>query len=169
MYPLGEAPTNLASGQSEEITFEISTAGITTPQVLTNTITFNNQGDIQPACTVIIDVDAVRMNALRQLRPSTHRTVLIISEIMYHPADRTDELDFEYVELFNTEPVVQDISGFRLDGEIRYTFPEGALIPARGFIVVAKEPGTIEAEYGLSDVYGPFDGIPSSWWKCCYS
>ncbi|MBN2181745.1 MAG: lamin tail domain-containing protein [Sedimentisphaerales bacterium] len=95
---------------------------------------------------------------MRQLNPSSRRSPLIISEIMYHPSDRSDDKDLEFVELFNTEPVDWDISGFRLEGQVDYTFEEGSILPGRSFLVVAAEPASIENEYGLTDVYGPYEG-----------
>jgi hypothetical protein len=95
---------------------------------------------------------------MRQLGPSSRRSPLIISEIMYHPSDLSGSNDLEFVELFNTEPVDWDISGFRLEGETDYTFPDGTIFPGRSFIVVAGDPATAESEYGISGVYGPLDG-----------
>jgi hypothetical protein len=95
---------------------------------------------------------------MRQLTPSSRRSPLILSEIMYHPVERTDGRDLEFVELFNTEPVDWDISGFRLEGQIDYTFPAGSILSGRSFAVVAAEPASIESRYGLTGVYGPCEG-----------
>jgi hypothetical protein len=96
--------------------------------------------------------------SMRQLMPSSRRSPLIISEIMYHPPDRTDGKDLEFVELFNTEPVDWDISGFRLEGQIDYTFPAETILPGRAFAIVAAEPASIQSEYGLTGVYSPWQG-----------
>jgi hypothetical protein len=66
----------------------------------------------------------------RQQYPSSRATPLIISEIMYHPPAVAGE-EAEFVELFNTEPVTQDISGFRLGGQISFEFPINTGIPAK--------------------------------------
>ena len=95
------------------------------------------------------------LDNLRQLQPSSRRSALIISEIMYHPADRADSNDLEFIEIFNTEPFDKDISGFQLAGDIDFTFPQNTVIPQRSFIVVAKEPTALENEYGLAGVFGP--------------
>ncbi len=102
------------------------------------------------------------LSPMRQLNPSSRRSPLIISEIMYHPSERADGKNLEFVELFNTEPVDWDISGFRLEGQIDYTFESGTILPGRSFAVVAAEPTSIENEYGLSGVYGPFEGSLSN-------
>src|SRR3990172_691228 len=80
---------------------------------------------------------------MRQLTPSSRRSPLIISEIMYHPLETTDGKNLEFVELFNTEPVDWDISGFRLEGQIGYTFPAGTILAGRSFAVVAAEPASL--------------------------
>ncbi len=90
------------------------------------------------------------------LGPCTRRTGLVISEIMSKPADRTDGRNLEFVELYNSNPFFHDISGYRLAGDVDYTFPQGAIIPANGFIVIAANPGDVRAVYGLDDVYGPY-------------
>jgi hypothetical protein len=61
---------------------------------------------------------------------------LIVSEIMYHPADPNEE----YIELYNptAQPVVLgggDIV-WRLDGAVDYNLPAGAAIPAGGRLVI---------------------------------
>src|SRR4030042_1528711 len=83
---------------------------------------------------------------MRQWPPSPRRSPLIISEIMYHPLDRADDRNLEFVELFNTEPVDWDISGFRLEGQIDYTFPAGSILRGRSFAVVAAEPASVEGQ-----------------------
>jgi len=95
---------------------------------------------------------------MRQLTPSSRRSPLIFSEIMYHPLDRADGKDLEFVEVFNTEPVDWDIGGFRLEGEIDYTFPAGTVLAGRSFVVVAADPASLEGQYGLAGVCGPYQG-----------
>lgn len=95
---------------------------------------------------------------MRQLTPSSRRSPLIVSEIMYHPPKGTDGKDLEFAELFNTEPVDWDISGFRLEGQITHTFRAGTILPGRAFAVVAAEPASMESQYGLTGVYGPYQG-----------
>ncbi|MEN9676525.1 MAG: hypothetical protein RIS76_2421, partial [Verrucomicrobiota bacterium] len=53
--------------------------------------------------------------------PSSRRTGWVISEIHYHPADRTDGRNLEFVELQNTEVFPEDLGGFRLEGELNVT------------------------------------------------
>src|SRR5439155_26554804 len=46
------------------------------------------------------------------LGPSSRRTGLVISEIMYRPAPRSDGKVLEYVELFNSNPFFEEIGGY---------------------------------------------------------
>ena len=87
--------------------------------------------------------------------PTTRRTALAFSEIMYHPADRTDGRELEFIELYNSQPFYEDISGFQIAGVTGYTFPAKTIIPGGGFLVVAVNPADVKAVYGLPTVLGP--------------
>jgi hypothetical protein len=96
------------------------------------------------------------MDALGQ---STRRTSLTISEIMYHPTNTA----LEFVEILNTRGEPHDVSGYQLRGSIAYDFPPGTVIPAGGFVVVAKSPVDLQNAYGLTGVLGPFaNSLPNS-------
>ena len=90
---------------------------------------------------------------------------IIATEIMYHPAEtfhlEQDEPS-EFIELFNPTDQFLDISGYTFDRGITYTFPTDSIIPARSYIVVAKNPQFIQNQYYLSDVFGPFEGTLSN-------
>ncbi len=89
--------------------------------------------------------------------PSSRRTGLVISEIMYHPAARSDGKDVEFVEIYNSQPFFEDISNFRLSGEVDFTFPPGTKISARSYLVVAKLPADVQSVYGIGGVFGPYE------------
>lgn len=88
---------------------------------------------------------------------SSRLTPVVISEIMYNPPPRTDGRRLEYLELFNTAGTPEDLSGYRIAGDVDYTFPAGTVIPAGGVLLVARNPADVAAVYGLSGVLGPFD------------
>lgn len=88
--------------------------------------------------------------------PSSRRTGLAISEIMYHPAARADERDLEFIELYNSNPYPEDLGGWRLSGDWDYTFPEATILPGFGYLVLAASPTDIAAIYGLTGVLGGF-------------
>jgi hypothetical protein len=89
---------------------------------------------------------------------SSRRTALVFSEILAHPGSRTDGRNLEFVEIFNSDPNPQDLSGFRLEGAITYTFPSGTSLAGRSYLVVAKVPGDVQAVAGISNVIGPYTG-----------
>ncbi len=81
------------------------------------------------------------------LGPSSRRTGLAVSEIMYHPTNRTDGLKVEFVELYHSNPWPEDISGYRLGGSVVYTNPPNTIIPGKGFLVLARNATNLMAAY----------------------
>jgi hypothetical protein len=88
--------------------------------------------------------------------PSSRRSGITISEILYHPAQQIDGRELEFIELYNSQPWAEDISGWRLSGSIAFTFPSGTSVPALGYLVVARVPGDVESNFGISGVVGPW-------------
>src|SRR2546423_13436196 len=82
--------------------------------------------------------------------PASKRTALIISEVMYHPAARADGKNLEFIELYNSENVPIDVSTYRIDGDVSYTFPTNTTIPGLGYFVVAAAPADLQSVYGLT-------------------
>ena len=85
--------------------------------------------------------------SLLTLASSAYATdsVLVFNELQYHPANELTET--EWVELRSLQAVDVDISGWRIDGGIDYTFPAGTIMPGGGSIVVAAVVGSgAEAE-----------------------
>src|SRR5258706_3600564 len=78
--------------------------------------------------------------------------------MMYHPADRSDGRNLEFVELFNSTPLDEPLTGFRISGAIDYNFPPGTILKPGAFLVIAKVPADIQAVYGISNVVGPYGG-----------
>lgn len=94
--------------------------------------------------------------------PSSRRTGLILSEIMFHPPTRADQKNLEFIEIVNTQPYFEDLSGFKITGDIDYTFPTNTRLQAGGYLVVAKAPADLESVYGLKGVLGPYsNSIPN--------
>ncbi|MDB4726567.1 lamin tail domain-containing protein [bacterium] len=76
---------------------------------------------------------------------STRDSVVVFSEIHYHPAEDNDAL--EYIELYNQMAINVDLSNWYLDG-IDFHFPEGTVINARSYLVIAKDPGSYPGALG---------------------
>ena len=78
---------------------------------------------------------------------------------MYKPAPRADGKNLEYIEIYNSNPWFQDISGYQVTcADMNYTFPAGSTITSNSFIVVAAVPTDIESVYGITNVVGPYTG-----------
>src|ERR1043165_1177064 len=90
------------------------------------------------------------------LGPSSRKTGLVISEIMYKPASRSDLRNLEFVEIYNANPFIEDISGYRISGDVEYTFAPGTVMSGGGFLVIAAVPADIRAVYGIANVVGPY-------------
>lgn len=71
---------------------------------------------------------------------------------MYNYGYRADGRIIEYVEIYNTNPYPEDISGYRLSGVIDYTFPTNTVIGPQKFLIIARNAGDIQAVYGLTNV-----------------
>lgn len=82
---------------------------------------------------------------------------LVINEIHYHPMD--DDPGRELIELFHRGTEELDLSGWRLRGAVRFTFPAGTRISGGHYLVIARDPDRIRAIYGLApgQVIGPAD------------
>mgnify|MGYP000110392470 CR=1 FL=1 len=79
---------------------------------------------------------------------------IVINEIQYNP--RSGNHGEEYIELYNVSPLNVDLSGWRFNDGILYTFPPSTILQPGGYLVVASDPAVVEAVYGISGVKGPF-------------
>lgn len=75
----------------------------------------------------------------------------VFNEVHYHP--RIDG-EPEWVELHNQMAVDMDLSHWSLDNAVSFTFPEGTVIPAGGYLVIASDL----AQLGTIAALGPFTG-----------
>ncbi len=76
-------------------------------------------------------------------------TVVTFNEIHYHPNGADDS---EWVELHNQMSMRVDLSGWRISGGINFDFPEGTVIPSKGYLIVQG------LGLPLTVSLGPFDG-----------
>ncbi|MES2569679.1 MAG: lamin tail domain-containing protein, partial [Verrucomicrobiota bacterium] len=82
-----------------------------------------------------------------------------INEVNYNPS-RNTQLS-EFIELYNPFDTEVALGGWYFSKGITYTFPPGATIAPRGYLVVASDPATIQALYGITAL-GPWVGGLSS-------
>ncbi len=80
---------------------------------------------------------------------------VVISEIHYKPADKTSPEEF--VEISNHNPAQVNLSGWRFTQGIDYTFPEGTVLEAGGYLVLAEHPATLQAVFSVAAL-GPYSG-----------
>lgn len=93
------------------------------------------------------------------LRITTNAQSIVINELHYNPPNNT--LPEEFVELYNPSASAVDLSAWEISSGVSYTFPVGSIIPAHGFVVVAENPATLLARYGVIAL-GPWNGGLSS-------
>ena len=60
-------------------------------------------------------------------------SVVVFNEIMYHP--RTNEDQLEWVEIYNQMSVDVDLTGWKIEGGIDFSFPDGTIIQSGDYIV----------------------------------
>ena len=122
----------------------------------TNQLTTAQFRDIANVTNAVI---GTQINPHDAIGPSSRKTPIVFSEIMWKPAPRTDGKNLEFLELYNSNPWFQDISGYQITcADMNYTFPAGTSIPGGGYLVVAAAPVDIESVYGITNVMGPYTG-----------
>ncbi len=92
--------------------------------------------------------------ALLALSPSI-RADVALSEVLYHDADPTQDLEFVEIHNTGTAPVV--LTGWTIRGGIEFAFPEGAVIAPDGYGVIAHDAEDLAAYHGI-DVLGEYSG-----------
>jgi hypothetical protein len=81
---------------------------------------------------------------------------IIINEIMYHPPQDRDDL--QYVELFNRGQSAVDLSRWTLKG-VKFAFPDKTEMAPGSYLVVSRNRAAFAKQYGTSaTVLGDFSG-----------
>jgi hypothetical protein len=81
-------------------------------------------------------------------------SVLVFNEIQYHPRTAGET---EWIELHSLQGVNVDISGWRIEGGVDFTFPNGTIVPGHGFLVVAATPGALPGVGAMGPWTGQLD------------
>jgi hypothetical protein len=90
--------------------------------------------------------------------PYSRGAHVVINEIMYHPPD-DDQNTLQYIELFNPTAAAVDLSGWKIGGGIKYSFPPKTSLAPGGFVVVARDTVALQRAYGSSvHALGNFTG-----------
>jgi hypothetical protein len=73
---------------------------------------------------------------------------VVINEFHYDPDVATEKVEF--IELYNNSPASVDLSGWRIDEAVDYTFPSGATIAAGGYAVITQNATDFQAKFGFA-------------------
>ncbi|MCX8157103.1 MAG: lamin tail domain-containing protein, partial [Verrucomicrobiae bacterium] len=93
---------------------------------------------------------------------------IVINEIMYHPPlifssnAPPQESDAQWIELYNRGSNTVDLSGWMLEGGVRYLFPAGVTMGPGAYLVVANDATTLRTAHPgitiLGDLLGRLSG-----------
>jgi regulation of enolase protein 1 (concanavalin A-like superfamily) len=122
----------------------------------TNAATTAQFRDITDVTNAVVGVVA---NPHDSIGASSRKTPIAFSEIMWKPAPRADGKNLEFIEIYNSNPWFQDISGYQITcADMHYTFPPNTRIAGGGYLCIAAAPADIESTYGITNVMGPYTG-----------
>ncbi|MFO1499803.1 MAG: lamin tail domain-containing protein [Verrucomicrobiota bacterium] len=95
---------------------------------------------------------------VESLGPSSRRTGIVITEILCAPVARPDGRDLSFIELYNSNPFFEDLSGWSIRGGVEFTFPTNTIMAGNAFLVVAGKRSDLVAVHHLTNVIGSFEG-----------
>jgi hypothetical protein len=81
---------------------------------------------------------------------------VVINEINYAPTTGTDN-PAEFIELYNNSAAIVDLSGWKFDAGVDYTFPATTSLPAHGYAVISNAPAAFATRWGFTPL-GPWTG-----------
>lgn len=143
-------------------TLAINTASLASAGGYSVVITNQIGSTTSPAATVSVVYPNRWQRTAEPLAISSKKTPIIFSELHPHPAARLDGKNLEFIELYNTNPWPEDLTGWRISSDVDYAFPPGTSVPALGFLVVAAVPADVQTVYGITGVLGPWTGSLSN-------
>lgn len=82
--------------------------------------------------------------------------VIVINEINYNPAE-VDNDTTEFIELFNAGDTEANLSGYRFTDGVELILPDGTVLPAGSFLVIANDSAGFHGHYGFP-AHFIFDG-----------
>jgi hypothetical protein len=71
----------------------------------------------------------------------------VINEIMFHPAGTPEPLGEEWIEVLNPDAALVNLSGCKFTDGINFTIPNGTIVPAGGYLVVAANVAVFNASH----------------------
>jgi hypothetical protein len=88
--------------------------------------------------------------------PALAESIVVFNEIHYHPPGTNQALEF--IELYNQNAADVDLSRWRLEGGVNFTFPEGTVIRGAETLVVAADPLALATNSACTNALGPWLG-----------
>lgn len=83
---------------------------------------------------------------------------IVINEIMYNPPPELGDDDYwEYIEIYNNDGEPADLTGWSFSDGIDFNFPDGTILEAGNYLVIARVPDSISDFYGITNLVGPFE------------
>ncbi len=127
-----------------------------------NVMVMTMMGRVWRVCVAVLCMAASGGLRAQTLQPVNHDVV--INEIHYDPDIKTEWVEF--VELYNAGSSDVNLVGWRLCDAVDYVFPEGAVLAAHGYVVVAQDwtylitkwPQAMVSASDYDVVHGPFEG-----------
>jgi len=74
---------------------------------------------------------------------------IVITEIMFNPPESGAD-SLEYLELYNNSNAAVDISGWNFTQGIEHVFASGTVVPAGGYVVLAKNANAFKSVFGVT-------------------
>ena len=107
---------------------------------------------------------AASFSRLAAVTPGTNNTPvkvadIVINEIMFDPI--TGDANDEYVELFNRGTNAVNLTGWRLQDAVTYKIPTNTIVPAGGYLVLAKNTAKLRTNHvglNLTNCLGNYSG-----------
>lgn len=87
-------------------------------------------------------------------------TNLLVSEVMYHPADLNDlgGDHYEFIELKNASAQEMELSGVHFTSGIKFSFPLGARLAPGEFAVLVRDQAAFQTKYPGVPIAGVYEG-----------
>ncbi len=149
----GDLSVNLVSSHFN-VTFDQSNITLAAggSEVITVNVLPTSIQPLQGQLTLTTNVPGQQQILIEFNSQSVQNTV-IISELMYHPLNGG-----EYVELYNQAGFDIDLTGWHIEG-LGFSPESGTTIAAQDYLVIAKDPNTIQTDYSITNVIGSYPSI----------
>jgi Lamin Tail Domain/CotH kinase protein/Bacterial TSP3 repeat len=73
---------------------------------------------------------------------------IVINEIHYNPDVKTEAVEF--IELYNRGASAVNLSGWQLTDAVSFTIPNGTVLDAGGYLVIAQNPIALQSKFGVA-------------------